>query len=50
MVYDRVLVFAIILNAGTGRNVYASDILLCAGILELVDVDTKDHEVNETWR
>ncbi|MEH2947100.1 hypothetical protein [Sporofaciens sp. JLR.KK001] len=40
-VYDLFLVFAIILNAGAGRNVYTSIILLCAGVLELVDVIPK---------
>ena len=40
-VYDLFLIFAIILNAGAGRNVYTSIILLCAGVLELVDVMSK---------
>ncbi|MEY8414526.1 hypothetical protein AALB51_25340 [Lachnospiraceae bacterium 62-26] len=40
-VYDMFLVFAIILNTGTGRNVYTAIILLCAGLLELMDVISK---------
>ena len=39
-VYDLFLVFAFVLNVGT-RNVYASLILLLAGILELVDTVPK---------
>ena len=39
--YDMFLFFAIILNFGTGKNIYASIILLCAGILELADVVPK---------
>lgn len=40
-VCDMFLIFAIILNAGMERNIYTSIILLCAGILELIDVIPK---------
>lgn len=39
-VYDWFLIFAIILNAGE-RNVFTGIILLCAGLLELIDVIPK---------
>ena len=39
--YDMFLFFAVILNFGVGKNVYTSIILLCAGVLELVDVFPK---------
>ncbi len=39
--YDMFLVFAVILNFGVGKNIYTSIILLCAGLLELVDVVPK---------
>lgn len=40
-VYDMFLIFAIILNIGTGKNLYSAMILLCAGVLELIDVTPK---------
>ena len=40
-VYNMFLAFAIILNIGTGRSIYASIILICAGVLELVSAVPK---------
>jgi hypothetical protein len=39
--YDLFLIFAIVLSAGANKNIYISIILLCAGVLELVDVIPK---------
>ena len=35
------LIFAIILTVGTENNIYTSMLLLCAGLLELIDVIPK---------
>ena len=39
-IYDLFLIFAIILNIGE-NNMFTSIILLCAGLLELIDVVPK---------
>lgn len=39
-IYDLFLVFAIILNIGE-KNIFTSIILLCAGLLELIDIVPK---------
>lgn len=40
-VYDMFLIFAIILYLGKGRSIWTAVILLCAGILEAVDIVQK---------
>lgn len=40
-VYDMFLIFAIILYLGREGNIWTAVILLCAGILEAVDVVPK---------
>ncbi len=39
-IYDLFLIFAIILNIGE-KNMFTSIILLCAGLLELIDIVPK---------
>lgn len=40
-VYDLFLIFAVILNLAEERNVYTAAILLCAGVMETVDIIPK---------
>lgn len=39
--YDLFLVFAIMLSIGTKNKIYSDIILLCAGLMELIDVVPK---------